>query len=87
MTSLSVGKAGYIVGNQQECRLVKTALKTIAECKSINSGVAQADPGLEEPVQKCGTEKPSALSHSNRGYSLFNLTRASAVVNCQSAFA
>ena len=28
---------------------------------------------------------PSALSHSNRGYSLFSFTRASAVVNCQSA--
>jgi hypothetical protein len=27
----------------------------------------------------------SALSHSNRGYSLFSFTRASAVVNCQSA--
>jgi hypothetical protein len=33
------------------------------------------------------TEPPisSALSHSNRGYSLFSFTRASAVVNCQSA--
>src|ERR1019366_7324072 len=29
----------------------------------------------------------SAPSHSNRGYSLFSLTRASAVVNCQSALA
>ena len=27
----------------------------------------------------------SALSHSNRGYSLFSFMRASAVVNCQSA--
>jgi outer membrane immunogenic protein len=33
------------------------------------------------------TTGPSAPSHSNRGYSLLSLTRASAVVNCQSALA
>ncbi len=31
--------------------------------------------------------RPSAVSHSNWGYNLLSLTRASAVVNCQSALA
>jgi hypothetical protein len=38
-------------------------------------------------VTRLDGEVASAPSHSNRGYNLFSLTRASAVVNCQSALA
>jgi hypothetical protein len=45
----------------------------------IRDTIAKRGSGRRIPMH------PSALSHSNRGYSLFSFTRASAVVNCQSA--
>jgi len=41
-------------------------------------------PLIGQIVKRYATSAPS---HSNRGYNLFSLTRASAVVNCQSALA
>ena len=57
-----------------------TVVSELAVQLDAKSEPIDSTESVAEPV-------PSAPSHSNRGYNLFSLTRASAVVNCQSALA
>jgi hypothetical protein len=59
--------------------MVMTDNGKMSDVIDIRDTIAKRGSGRRIPMH------PSALSHSNRGYSLFSFTRASAVVNCQSA--
>ena len=54
--------------------------------RSISTSISSS-PRIGSPKRWAVCSKPSRPSHSNWGYSLFSLTRAFSVVNCQSALA
>ena len=67
--------------------IIETTLETLQR-ETFDYFMREANPANGLILDKTAANWPaSAPSHSNRGYNLFSLTRASAVVNCQSALA